>query len=107
MKEGQLTDVVLFADWEAGAGSKLLPAVPSVGCSNRSPLPQLPHKWSNYFSVVKAWKPSAEKQHYVENNFNTNMKLPRGTPCPVSHAETNNPVQITCPCKEKKKNCVV
>lgn len=102
MKEGQLTDVVLFADQEAGAASKLLPAVLSVGCSNHSPLPQLPHKWNNYFSAIKAWKPSAEKQHYLKNNFNTNIKLPRGTPSPGSHAKTNNPVQITSPCKEKK-----
>lgn len=102
MKEGQLTDVVLFADQEAGAASKLLPAVLSVGCSNHSPLPQLPHKWNNYFSAIKAWKPLAEKQHYLKNNFNTNIKLPRGTPSPGSHAKTNNPVQITSPCKEKK-----
>lgn len=102
-KERQLTDVVLFAYWKVGTSNKLLPAVLSTGCGNRSPLPQFPHKWNNYSAVVKAWKPSEEKQHYLENYFNTKMKLSRGTPCPVSHAENTSAFKYPAPAREEKK----
>lgn len=106
-KERQLTDVVLFAYWKVGTSNKLLPAVLSTGCGNRSPLPQFPHKWNNYSAVVKAWKPSEEKQHYLENYFNTKMKLSRGTPCPVSHAENTSAFKYPAPAREEKKKIYI
>lgn len=103
-----LTEVVFSCLLESQGEQQTSAGSAERGLQQTPALPQFPHKWNYYSTTVKVWEPSEEKQHYLENYFNTKMKLSRGTPCPCPFCSCRKHicVQIRCTCKENKGRVV-